>query len=320
MNEPGTAETPPSPLPGFPENSLMPVRVGTASWTDKTLIDCGRFYPPDAKTPEKRLRFYASVFPLVEVDSSYYAMPTPTNAQLWAERTPDTFTMNVKSFRLFTGHQTSPTVLHKDLQAELGPLRERRMLYHKDVPPPIRDELWKRFIDALHPLRAAGRLGLVHFQFPPWVRRSAAARAHIAHCVERMAGHDVSIEFRHRSWFEDGQVAETLAFERDLGVVHTVADEPQGFDNSIPAVWENTHPVYNLVRLHGRNAGTWNVKGATVASDRFNYDYPDHELEGLATQIRQLSLKGTFTHVIFNNNMEDQGQRNARSLMAILGA
>ena len=128
------------------------------------------------------------------------------------------------------------------------------------------------------------------------------------------------MEFRHQSWFADGHVDETLAFERDLGVVHTVADEPQGFDNSIPAVWENTHPVYNLVRLHGRNAGTWNVKGATVASDRFNYDYPDDELAGLATQIRQLSLKGTFTHVVFNNNMEDQGQRNARSLMAILGA
>lgn len=296
----------------------MTVLVGTASWTDKTLIDCGRFYPPHARTPEGRLRHYASVFPLVEVDSSYYAMPTPANAQRWAERTPDTFTMNVKSFRLFTGHQTSPTVLHKDIQAALGP-PSRPMLYYKDVPPEIRDELWRRFIDALAPLKAAGRLGLVHFQFPPWVRRTPAARAHVAHCVERLAGHTVSVEFRHASWFAPEHVAETLAFERDLGVVHTVVDEPQGFDNSVPPVWERTHPEGALVRLHGRNAGTWNVQGATVASDRFNYDYPDAELEGLAADIRQLSLKGTFTHVVFNNNMEDQGQRNARSLMAILG-
>lgn len=297
----------------------MSVLIGTASWTDKTLIDCGRFYPPGVRTPEQRLRHYASVFPLVEVDSSYYAMPTPANAQRWAERTSQDFTMNVKSFRLFTGHQTSPDVLHKDLQAELGALRERRMLYYRDVAPAIRDELWMRFIAALHPLRASGRLGLVHFQFPPWVRRSPAAREHIAHCVERLAGHTLSVEFRHQSWFADGHGAETLAFLRDLGVVHTVVDEPQGFDNSIPGVWETTHPTHQLVRLHGRNAATWNVKGATVASDRFNYDYPQQELEGLATQIRQLSLGGVFTHVVFNNNLEDQGQRNARSLMSILG-
>lgn len=296
----------------------MPVLIGTASWTDKTLIDCGRFYPPTARTPEARLRHYASIFPLVEVDSSYYAMPTPDNARRWAERTPDTFTMNVKSFRLFTGHQTSPAVLHKDLQAELGPLRDRPMLYHRDIPPAIRDELWRRFIEALAPLRTAGRLGLVHFQFPPWVRRTPAARAHIAECVARLPGHTLSVEFRHRSWFDAPHAADTLAFERELGVVHTVADEPQGFDNSIPAVWAGTHPTHRLVRLHGRNAGTWNVKGATVASDRFNYDYPDDELRGLAVQIRQLAVDGTFTHVVFNNNLEDQGQRNARSLMAIL--
>ncbi|KQW03053.1 DUF72 domain-containing protein [Rhizobacter sp. Root1221] len=297
----------------------MPVLVGTASWTDKTLIDCGRFYPPHARTPEGRLRHYASVFPLVEVDSSYYAMPTPANAQRWAERTPDTFTMNVKSFRLFTGHQTSPTVLHKDIQAQLGPAAARRQLYYKDVPPALRDELWRRFIEALAPLKAAGRLGLVHFQFPPWVRCGAAGRSHVAHCVEHMAGHTVSVEFRHASWFAGGQADETLAFERDLAVVHTVVDEPQGFDNSVPAVWARSHPAGALVRLHGRNAGTWNLPGGTASSDRFNYDYPDNELEGLAANIRQLSLDGVFTHVVFNNNMEDQGQRNAKSLMAILG-
>ena len=92
--------------------------VGTASWTDKTLIDCGRFYPADCKTPEARLRFYASNFPLVEVDSSYYAIPVPATAQLWVERTPDDFVFNVKAFRLFTGHWTETKVLHKDIHQE----------------------------------------------------------------------------------------------------------------------------------------------------------------------------------------------------------
>ena len=102
------------------EEAAARIRVGTASWTDKTLIACGRFYPRGASTAEGRLRYYASQFRIVEVDSSYYAMPTPQTAQAWAERTPEGFVMNVKAFRLFTGHQTEPKVLHGDLRDALG--------------------------------------------------------------------------------------------------------------------------------------------------------------------------------------------------------
>ena len=280
----------------------MPVLVGTASWTDKTLIACGRFYPPGTKSAEARLRFYASRFPLVEVDSSYYAMPSPATAQLWAERTPNDFTMNVKAFRIFTGHQTSPIVLHKDIRAALPPSTQAN-LYYKDMAPELRDELWRRFTLALQPLRAAGKLGLVHFQFPPWLVCNAAGRAHVAHCVERMAGHTLSVEFRHQSWFTQAQAEPTLAFERELGAVHTVVDGPQGFTNSVPAIWAVTHPAFALLRLHGRNTGTWNMKGATAASDRFNYDYPDEELGELAVPVRRLSHAALKTHVVFNNNM-----------------
>jgi len=295
----------------------MAILVGTASWTDKTLIACGRFYPNDAKTAEARLRFYASQFPLVEVDSSYYAMPTPDTSQRWAERTPRDFTMNVKAFRLFTGHQTSPDVLHRDIQPLLPPT-PKRTLYYKDLPGEIRAELWRRFKEALMPLRAAGKLGLVHFQFAPWLMCNREAHAHVAHCVEQMEGHTLSVEFRHQSWFGDRHRASTLAFERELGVVHTVVDGPQGFVNCVPAVWEATHPQFALVRLHGRNAGTWDVKGTSSASDRFNYDYPDDELADIAGKAARLAALAPRTHVVFNNNMEDQGQRNARTLMALL--
>lgn len=291
----------------------MPVHVGTASWTDKTLIACGRFYPREATTAEARLRYYASQFDLVEVDSSYYAMPSASTTQLWAERTPEGFTMNVKAFRLFTGHQTSPTVLHRDIQQRLG-ADPKRNIYYKAVPEEIRSELWRRFHEALAPLQHSGRLGLVHFQFPPWLVRNREGIAHVSLCVERMAGFTVSVEFRHKSWFEGEAAASTLALERELGVVHTVVDEPQGFANSLPQVWERTHPRYGLVCLHGRNAETWNIKGATAASDRFNYDYPDDELDELAEHIRNLSDPEFIIHAVFNNNMEDQGQRNARSL------
>ena len=296
----------------------MAVLVGTASWSSKTLVDSGRFYPPGVSSAEARLRYYASRFPLVEVDSSYYAVPSVATTQLWAERTPEGFVMNVKAFRLFTGHQTEPHVLHKDLQLAMGGSLPPRFFY-RDLPSELIDELWKRFRECLLPLQAAGRLGLVHFQFPPWVVAGAPGRAQIEHCVERMSGFDVGVEFRHGTWFEGAvQQRATIAFLRELGVAHTVVDGPPGFANSVPALWEVTHPRYALVRLHGRNRDTWNIKGQTAASDRFNYDYPDDELRDMVPRIQRLALTAMQTHVIFNNNMEDQGQRNARSLTDLL--
>lgn len=298
----------------------MAVLVGTASWTDKTLIACGRFYPKGCSSAEARLRYYASQFELVEVDSSYYAMPAPATAQLWAERTPEGFTMNVKAFRLFTGHQTTPSVLHRDIQHSLGPT-PKRSYYYKDLAPELRDELWRRFIEALQPLQAAGKLGLVHFQFPPWIVCNREGHAHVALCVEQMAGHTLSVEFRHQSWFDgEGRTERTLAFQRELGVVHTVVDAPQGFSNSVPKVWAATQPRYALVRLSGRNAQTWNIGGARAASERFDYDYADAELASLVPDIGRLAGEVEFTHVILNNNMEDQGQRNALTLKALLDA
>lgn len=294
------------------------ILVGTASWTDKSLIDSGRFYPKEATTAEARLRFYASRFALVEVDSSYYAMPSPATAQLWAERTPADFTMNVKAFRLFTGHQTQPKVLHEDLRRALN-WPEGRNLYWKHVPPEIQAEFWRRFQHALQPLQDADRLGLVHFQFAPWVVCNPAGIAHVHDCVAHMPQHTLSVEFRHKSWFDERHRADTLAMLRDLNLVHTVVDGPQGFSNSVPALWEATHPAVALLRLHGRNTESWNVAGpTTAASDRFNYDYSDAELGGLAEKLRELAAQVAAVHVVFNNNHEDQGQRNAASLMALL--
>ena len=294
----------------------MSVLVGTASWTDKTLIDCGRFYPPGCKTPEARLRHYASIFPLVEVDSSYYAIPLPATAQQWAARTPEHFVFNVKAFRLFTGHLTETKVLHKDLQQALG---AGRKFYDKDVPEEILAELWKRFAEALEPLRRAGKLGLVHFQFPPRLRCSKEALVQVEQCAARMPQHTLSIEFRHKSWWDSPErIASTLAFLREHRLVHTIVDGPQGADNSVPAVWETTHPDYLLLRLHGRNIDTYNIRGAASASERFDYDYPDPELKDLVSEVVRLAYKTKHAHVIFNNCDEDKGQRNGISFLKML--
>jgi uncharacterized protein YecE (DUF72 family) len=292
------------------------ILIGSASWTDKTLIACGRFYPPEAKTPEARLRHYATQFPIVEVDSSYYGMPSPQNAQLWAERTPEHFVFNVKAFRLFTGHQTSPIVLHKDIQQALGP-DAPKSLYYKDMPKEILDELWRRFSEALEPLRQAGKLGAVHFQFAPWLLRNREGHAHVSECVARMEGHLLSVEFRNQTWFDGDRAAKTLAFERELGVVHTIVDGPQGFANCVPCLWDVTHPELALVRLHGRNHATWNVKSA-ASSSRFDYWYSQEELAGVVPEIRKAATKAAKVHVIFNTNNEDQGQVNARLLAQLL--
>jgi len=293
----------------------MTIRIGTASWADKSLIDTGRFYPPEVTTAEGRLHYYATQFALVELDSSYYAVPSVDAARHWAERTPDGFVMNVKAFRLFTGHQTSPAVLPSDLREALpSDLKLKSVIYYRDVPEDLSNELWGRFREALQPLRDAGRLGLVHFQFPPWLVRNRAGRAHVAHCVERMAGHTLSVEFRSEKWFEGPHAAETIAFQRELGVVHTIVDEPTGFSNTVPAIWETTRDDCALVRMHGRNAAAWNDRSGH-SGGRFNYDYDDAELEGLGHQIQLLDRPGLDVHVVMNNNKEDQAQRNGRTLI-----
>lgn len=293
------------------------ILVGSASWTDKTLIACGRFYPPACSTAEQRLRFYAQQFPLVEVDSSYYALPTAQVARLWAERTPRDFTFNAKAFRLFTGHQALPAVLPRDMQKALGP-DVKRTLYYEDLPAELRDELWRAFREALAPLAAAEKLGAVHFQFAPWVLRDRAGIAHVEHCVERMQGFLLAAEFRHATWFHGEHLERTIAWERALGLVHTVVDSPQGFTNCVRCVWDATNPRLAIVRLHGRNKETWNKKGLAASSARFDYQYSPDELAAMVPEIRHLGTLADHVHVIFNTNHEDQGQVGARILQQLL--
>lgn len=295
------------------------ILVGTAGWTDRTLIASGRFYPKGCSSAEARLRYYAERFPLVEVDSSYYALPSYKNAALWAERTPDGFTFNVKAFRLLTQHRTPPQAMPPDLLRALGPLPARQLTY-KDVPADIRDEIWTRYRNALEPLRAAGKLGAVLFQFAPWFIASRDAYDYLRDVRERLAGYVVAIEFRHRSWMALGQRAGTLKFEAEHAFVNVVVDEPQGAPNSIPMIWEVTNPDLAIVRLHGRNRGTWqNTTAATPPSDRFNYDYSDDELARLVPPVAQILESALKVHVIFNNNFEDQGQRNAGTFIGLVG-
>jgi len=294
------------------------VLVGTSSWTDKTLIESGRFYPPSATSPEERLRFYASQFPIVEIDSSYYGIPSVENAQRWVDRTPPGFVFNIKAYRLFTRHQTPIVSFAKDVREALGPLSKKNV-YEKDVPADITTELWRQFRAVLEVLREGGKLGAVHMQFAPWVAFHPETFDYLVHCRAMLAGLRVAVEFRNATWFNsEKHVTRTLDFERENGFVNVIVDEPQGIANTIPAVWDVTNRELAVVRLHGRNHATWNRKGLKASSERFDYDYDDDELRGLAGDIKAIAPKVQAVHVLFNNNYQDQGQRGARTLMSML--
>lgn len=295
------------------------ILIGTASWTDKSLIEAGSFYPDKKMSAEARLRHYAGRFPAVEVDATYYGLPAARSAQLWSERTPEGFVFDVKAFRLFTGHQTPPAALPKDLREQLPPrLAGAPTVYYQDLPPEFVAELWRRFDEGLAPLRRAGRLGLVLFQFAPWFMRGRRSLEHILLCRERLAGVPLAVEFRHRSWFEGAHARQTLDFEREHGFAHVVVDEPQGSANCIPAVWQAT-AADAYVRLHGRNAATWNLKGLASSAQRFDYLYADEELRQLAAHIVELSSLVERVHVYFNNNQADYAVRNAADLRRLIG-
>lgn len=144
------------------------------------------------------------------------------------------------------------------------------------------------------------------------------AREHVEHCVEVMQGRQMAVEFRNASWWTDKTRESTLTFEREHGLVNVVVDGPRGFATSLPPVWEATSPELAIVRMHGRNAETWATKGLKTSSDRFNYDYSDEELQELSEKILALSRQAASVHAILNNSYQDQGQRNARTLMRYL--
>lgn len=289
---------------------MAKVLVGTCSWTEPTLIDSGRFYPDWARSPEARLRYYASQFPIVEVDSSYYALTSERTARLWVERTSDDFVFDVKAFRLFTQHPTPVSALAKDAREALPPaVRDKPNLYHKDVPSGVLDELWGRFERSLLPLDSAGKLGVVLFQFPPWFHFGGKEQQYLLSCQARLPQYRVAIEFRHRSWLDKKNRERSLAFLRENNLPFVCVDEPQAFTSSVPPVVEATSDIA-VVRFHGRNRETWDKKGLTAAQ-RFNYLYREDELRPWAESIRELASRTRQVHVLFNNCYGDKAVVNA---------
>lgn len=297
---------------------MAEILVGTCSWTEPTLIEEGNFYPDWARSAQDRLGYYASQFPLVEVDSTYYSLPAERTSRLWAGRTPEGFIFDVKAFRLFTLHPTPNSSLPKDIRGALTPeLREKPKLYLKDMPPELTGELWRRFERALLPLDSTAKLGVVLFQFPPWFLPTKKAREHILSCREALPQYRMAVEFRNGTWLGEDHKEETLGFLKDNGLIFVAVDEPQGFKSSVPPVAEATADIA-AVRLHGRNRDTWEREGISSA-ERFNYLYCQEELQEWLPRIEGLASKARQVHVLFNNCYKDKATTNARQFTLMLG-
>jgi uncharacterized protein YecE (DUF72 family) len=292
------------------------IRIGTCSWTDPSLIQAGTFYPSGAVTAEARLNYYASQFDIVEVDSSYYAMPSRRNALLWAERTPDDFIFDVKAFRLFTGHPTQLKALPADVRGALpDDVAQKKNLYYREVPEEIRRLLWSRFDDALLPLDSTGKLGVVLLQFPPWFHPGVPQMDHILACREQLSRYTVAVEFRNNRWLSEQNRDATLSFLRRNKLPFVCVDEPQGFSSSVPPIAEATAETA-IVRFHGRKAESWEAKNASP-SDRFDYYYSEEELVPWVERIRGCAADAE-VHVLFNTNNGDQAVVNARLMSRLL--
>ena len=292
------------------------IRTGTCSWTDPTLVKGADWYPKKSMSAAERLAFYASHFPLVEVDSTYYWPPTPKMAEDWVARTPAGFLMDIKGYSLLTGHPTRAESLWEDLREAIAEEhRGKRNVYDTHLPPDAVDEAWVRFEHALAPLHRAGKLGGVLLQYPEWFTPNMANRATLGQVRSRLPDYRVHVELRSPRWWADADDRRrTVELLRANDLTHVVVDAPAA--SGLPAIVEATS-LTAVVRFHGRNEENWKKRDITPA-ERFNYLYSDDELAAWVPRLEELAGEVERVHALMNNCHGDKGVRNAADLGRLL--
>jgi uncharacterized protein YecE (DUF72 family) len=290
------------------------VRIGTCSWADEALSK--HWYPPGV-APGERLAYYAQHFDTVEVDSTYYRLPAEPMVERWAERTPDGFVMHIKAFGLMTRHPVKLEALPPDLR-EGVPTDERGRVERPSRE--FRGEVFRRFLEALEPLRSAGKLGGILFQFPSYVVYKDRSLEYLQWAREQLGDDEMLVEFRHVSWFDDEHRADTLRFLEELNAANVIVDAPriEGAKNVSQTVLALTNPTA-YVRFHGRNAETWNKRGGSAA-ERFDYLYSDEELHEWVGPLRELAEEAEQAYAFFNNNATSPDGKGGRMAQAAANA
>jgi uncharacterized protein YecE (DUF72 family) len=292
--------------------------VGVASWTDPTITARGVFYPDQVKTAEARLKHYASRFPMVEVDSTFYALPTRQMASAWVERTGDDFVFDIKAHAWMTGHATELARLPPDLRAAVpAPLLESGRAYSKDLPPELEEEAWRLFRDAIEPLRVSGKLGAVFLQYAPWVTPTKESPEMFATARRRLGDIPLAVEFRNAAWMTDRLRQRTWDLLSTFNISYVVVDEPQGTPSSVPPLVNVTQRQLSVIRLHGQRRETWAARGVP-AVEKYRYLYSPSELEKWISRILDAARASERLHVVFNNCYANYGVTNAAELIDML--
>lgn len=267
------------------------ISIGLAGWGDHDQL-----YVPVSKAGSK-LRQYAKHFPVVEVDSTFYAIQSKERFSKWLADTPESLHFVVKAYQGMTGHQRGPT-----------------------VPASETNEMFGAFRQMLEPVMETGRLTAALFQYPPWFDCTAANVRILRETKARMNGIPCALEFRHQSWFTQEYCEKTLDFMRQEQWMHSVCDEPQAGIGSIPIVLTATNAQSTIVRFHGRNVSGWNQASAPNWREvRYLYRYSEEELQDWANKLRLLEQQSEHIYVIFNNNSGGNAADNAKRMMEILG-
>ena len=294
------------------------ILVGSCSWTDPTLISCGRFYPPGVTERRgapallrRAVRHRRGGLDVLRaaVGSQQRALGGAHPGALRLQR------QGVRPAHAPPRRGGAPPGLAAQRAARGGARQAQRL--REGPAGEVLDDVWELHREALGPLAAAGKLGRRPVPVPALVRALPREPRVPARLPERLPGWPLAVEFRGGGWLDDDAADDTLRLLEEAGLAYVGVDEPQGFPNSTPPLTAVTAPLA-IVRLHGRNAGTWESRTG-AASDRFKYLYSDDELEEWVPRVRELAAQTQAVHVLFNNNYEDWGMQNARRMAHLLG-
>jgi uncharacterized protein YecE (DUF72 family) len=262
------------------------VRLGTCSFADEGLVK--RWYPRGVSTSKARLAYYAERFDTVEVDSPYYHLPDPAVTGRWAQRTPPEFVFHVKAHKTMTWHEGEPT-----------------------------DEAFAEFRASIEPLELSGKLRGILMQYHPRFQKSPEALAELERIRTRLEPLVPLVEFRHRSWMEPAERADTIAFLERNGLSYVSVDTPMTRASNVIARHAFATGAVAYVRFHGRNEKTWNIK-AERSSERFDWMYAEEELEEWVEKLGRLAGEADEVYAVFNNNRDDFAPRSAVLLRGLL--
>jgi uncharacterized protein YecE (DUF72 family) len=281
-----------------------PIRIGTCSWADDAL---SKYWYPEGTPPKERLPYYAERYSTVEVDSTYYRVPTEQMVRGWTDRTPKDFVMHVKAFGLMTRHPVKLEQVPPELREGL-PVDDRGRV---DRPSrELRAAVFQEFLGSLAPLRDAGKLGGILFQMPPYVVWKPSSLDYLEWANDQLGDDQMLFEPRHRSWFEDDARDELLRWLEERKIGWVVVDAPKVDAKNVPETLVATTTPTAYVRFHGRNAGTWNVRGGSAAQ-RFDHLYGEDELREWVPPLRELSNQSEEAYAFFNNNNQTNGVAQA---------